>query len=101
MGEEAAPERLHGLALQCGPAHSPEDADCINSTPGVPEWSGASPTSGRNAMNSQRAKGPPPKPGQRRPSPQVDASRQREKAESTEAEGRHKNSGQKDHKGAR
>ncbi len=52
-------------------------------------------------MNPQRAKGPPPKPGQHHPSPQVDASRQREKAESTEVEGRHKNSGQKDHKGAR
>lgn len=37
---------------------------------------------------------PPP------PLPQIDASRQREKAESIEAEGRHKNACQKDHKGA-
>lgn len=50
---------------------------------------------------TQPIKGPLPKPRQARPAPKVDASSLREKAETTEVLGRHKNQGQKDHKGAR
>lgn len=50
---------------------------------------------------TQPIKGPPPKPQQTRPEPKVDAARQQEKAETAEVLGRHKNVGQKDHKGAR
>jgi hypothetical protein len=41
------------------------------------------------------------KPGQTHPSAEVEANRQRQKAEEREVAGRHKNDGQKDHKGAR
>jgi hypothetical protein len=50
---------------------------------------------------TEQSKGPQPKPGQTRPAPRVDANRQRDKAEAGEVAGRHKNTGQKDHKGAR
>jgi hypothetical protein len=50
---------------------------------------------------TQLPKGPQPKPGHVRPTPNVDADKQREKAEPVEVLGRHKNDGQKDHKGAR
>lgn len=46
-------------------------------------------------------KGPQPKPGPTHPSPKVDAEQKNEKAEPNEVLGRHKNTGQKDHKGAR
>lgn len=52
-------------------------------------------------MNQPPIKGPPPKEGHARPTPAADAARQKEKAETTEVLGRHKNDGQKDHKGAR
>jgi len=42
-----------------------------------------------------------PKSHQARPAPKADAASQQEKAESAEVLGRHKNTGQKDHKGAR
>lgn len=42
-----------------------------------------------------------PKPGQVLPTREVAAGRLREKAETAEVLGRHKNTGQKDHKGAR
>jgi hypothetical protein len=54
----------------------------------------------RNFMKPE-TKGPQPKPGPVHPSPAVEATRQREKAEPAEVLGRHKNAGQKDHKGAR
>ena len=41
------------------------------------------------------------KPGQTRPSHLEEANKQRQKAEEREVSGRHKNDGQKDHKGAR
>jgi len=41
------------------------------------------------------------KPGQTHPAGREDANKQKEKAEATEVVGRHKNTGQKDHKGAR
>lgn len=41
------------------------------------------------------------KPGQTQPTPQVDVKTLQEKEEVREVAGRHKNSGQKDHKGAR
>ena len=50
---------------------------------------------------NQAPKGPQPKPGPTHPSPGVDAKQKDEKAEPTEVLGRHKNAGQKDHKGAR
>lgn len=50
---------------------------------------------------TQPTKGPTPKPLQDRPAPKVDAGSLREKAETSEVLGRHKNTGQKDHKGAR
>ena len=46
-------------------------------------------------------KGPPRRPAQARPPPREDANKHIEKAEESEVAGRHKNSGQKDHKGAR
>jgi hypothetical protein len=49
----------------------------------------------------QQNKGPVPKPGPTHPSPAVEADRQKQKAEPIEVLGRHKNTGQKDHKGAR
>ena len=42
-----------------------------------------------------------PKPGPSRPDPATAERLQREKAETAEVLGRHKNTGQKDHKGAR
>ena len=41
------------------------------------------------------------KPGQNRPSDAEEANKQKQKAEEQEVAGRHKNDGQKDHKGAR
>jgi len=50
---------------------------------------------------SQQPKGPPLKPAQV-PKPEArDPDQPREKAEAAEVAGRHRNSGQKDHKGAR
>ncbi len=43
----------------------------------------------------------PQKPDPTHPSDREDAEAQREKAESAEVAGRHRNDGQKDHKGAR
>ena len=43
----------------------------------------------------------PAKPVPNHPAPTQDAISERAKAEQTEVAGRHKNSGQKDHKGAR
>ena len=54
-----------------------------------------------NVPMTQAPKGPQPKPGPTHPSPKVDAEQKQEKAEPTEVLGRHKNTGQKDHKGAR
>ena len=45
--------------------------------------------------------GPKPKPGQAHPAPLEEAIKQKEKAEASEVDGRHENTGQKDHKGAR
>jgi len=50
---------------------------------------------------TQPTKGPHTKPGPTHPSPKVDANQQKAKAEPAEVLGRHKNTGQKDHKGAR
>ncbi|MBW4047095.1 MAG: hypothetical protein HIU89_03940 [Proteobacteria bacterium] len=53
---------------------------------------------------TQHAKGQPQKPGQpaqHRPLPTEDVNKPKERAEQEEVAGRHKNSGQKDHKGAR
>ncbi|MEP7102191.1 MAG: hypothetical protein ABI781_16905 [Burkholderiales bacterium] len=44
---------------------------------------------------------PQPSPGPVHPSPPIDANKLRQAAETKEVAGRHKNSGQKDHKGAR
>ncbi|MFI4938801.1 MAG: hypothetical protein ACHP7O_00405 [Burkholderiales bacterium] len=41
------------------------------------------------------------KQGKTHPSPLPDAAQQKQKAENLEVAGRHKNAGQKDHKGAR
>lgn len=49
----------------------------------------------------QPAKGSPSKPRKIHPDQKVDAAQKREKAETAEVLGRHKNAGQKDHKGAR
>jgi hypothetical protein len=49
----------------------------------------------------QKAKYPPPKSGPINPSHRLEAERLKEKAESKEVLGRHKNSGQKNNKGAR
>jgi hypothetical protein len=51
---------------------------------------------------NQPTKPQSPKPGQTHPpSPHEDPDKAKEKAEADEVAGRHKNSGQKDHKGAR
>jgi len=44
---------------------------------------------------------PQPAPGHAHPNPAEDAKKQKELAEQREVAGRHKNDGQKDHKGAR
>ena len=51
-------------------------------------------------MSLQR-KTPPPPHGPIHPSPPADGGKLRQEAESKEVAGRHKNTGQKDHKGAR
>jgi len=50
---------------------------------------------------TEQNKDPLKKPGQTHPSPLEDVNKQKEKAEENEVAGRHKNDGQKDHKGAR
>ena len=50
---------------------------------------------------TQHAKGKQQKPGPTHPSPAEDAKKLKQEAEVKEVAGRHKNSGQKDHKGAR
>ena len=50
---------------------------------------------------TQQGKGQQQKPGQPHPSPLEKVNKQKQKAEESEVAGRHKNSGQKDHKGAR
>ena len=50
---------------------------------------------------TQPTKGQPPKPAPAYPAPADAAVRQKQKAEQNEVAGRHKNDGQKDHKGAR
>jgi len=50
---------------------------------------------------TQESKGPQPRPGPV-PAPQArDPDKPKEKSEAAEVAGRHKNTGQKDHKGAR
>jgi hypothetical protein len=49
----------------------------------------------------QKAKYPAPKRGATAPSPRLDAEKLKEKSESKEVLGLHKNSGQKNNKGAR
>ena len=55
------------------------------------------------ASMTQHSKGQQPKPGQVHPVPADDPNKQKQqnKAQAEEIAGRHKNSGQKDHKGAR
>ena len=60
----------------------------------------AIPQSQGHLMTDQK-KGLQHKPGQTHPAGREDANKQKEKAEATEVVGRHKNTGQKDHKGAR
>jgi hypothetical protein len=50
---------------------------------------------------TRRIEGTLHKPGYPDPSPRQDANLPREQAEESEVAGRHKNTGQKDHKGAR
>lgn len=50
---------------------------------------------------TQQTKNQQPKPGQAHPSHAEEANKQKQKAEEREVAGRHKNDGQKDHKGAR
>lgn len=50
---------------------------------------------------TQQTKDQPQKPGQAYPSREVEVNKQKQKAEQREVAGRHKNDGQKDHKGAR
>ena len=50
---------------------------------------------------TQPTKPPAQRPGPSQPTPAETAKQQQEKAETEEVAGRHKNSGQKDHKGAR
>ncbi len=51
---------------------------------------------------NQPSKGQQPTPGQTHPAPpRQDPDKAKEQAEAREVAGRHKNSGQKDHKGAR
>ena len=47
------------------------------------------------------AKAPQSRPHKARPDPKGDAAEKQKKAETAEVLGRHRNSGQKDHKGAR
>jgi hypothetical protein len=55
----------------------------------------------QEAFMTQQPKDQQPKPGQTHPSPSQEVIKQRQKAEELEVVGRHKNDGQKDHKGAR
>lgn len=50
---------------------------------------------------TQQTKNPQQKPGQAHPSHAEEVNKQKQKAEQQEVSGRHKNEGQKDHKGAR
>jgi len=50
---------------------------------------------------TQQTKEQQHKPGQTHPSPLDEVNKQKQKAEEQEVAGRHKNDGQKDHKGAR
>jgi hypothetical protein len=50
---------------------------------------------------SQQTENQHQKPGKTHPSPLPDAEKQKQKAEQSEVVGRHKNDGQKGHKGAR
>ena len=50
---------------------------------------------------TQPTKGPQPEPGHTHPVPVENANKERQLAEENEVAGRHMNSGQKDHKGAR
>ena len=50
---------------------------------------------------TERIDGPAHKPGYAHPASREDLNKSKEKAEESEVAGRHKNSGQKDHKGAR
>ncbi len=50
---------------------------------------------------TERIEGTLHRPGYAHPATRGDANKPREKAEESEVAGRHKNSGQKDHKGAR
>jgi hypothetical protein len=66
---------------------------CINRNPMKNE-----PTEPRK---TERIEGTLHKPGYAHPVPRQDANLPREEAEESEVAGRHKNTGQKDHKGAR
>ena len=60
------------------------------------------PTTQQKAPMNQPTRPQPPKPAQTHPAPpREDPDKAKEKAEANEVAGRHKNSGQKDHKGAR
>ena len=50
---------------------------------------------------TQQTKVPHQKAGQPRPTPSEEVIKQKQQAEQNEVAGRHKNDGQKDHKGAR
>jgi hypothetical protein len=50
---------------------------------------------------TEQIKGVPQKPGHPHPAPRTDVNLPKERAEEAEISGRHKNTGQKDHKGAR
>ena len=52
-------------------------------------------------LMTQQAKGQQRKPGSAHPSPVEDVNKLKQEAEAKEVASRHKNSGQKDHKGAR
>ena len=55
----------------------------------------------QETLMNQKPKEPPHKTGQTPPSYSEDVIKQKQKAEQREIAGRHKNSGPKDHKGAR
>jgi len=59
------------------------------------------PTEPTEPRKTGRIEGTLHRPGYAHPAPQQDADLAREKAEEGEVAGRHKNTGQKDHKGAR
>jgi hypothetical protein len=59
------------------------------------------PTITPGGLMTQESKGPPLKPGHVPKSQAKDPDKPKEKSEAAEIAGRHKNSGQKDHKGAR